>query len=101
MAKRAFFDSIRNFRESMKQQINVNYTDKEIHDAILKTFNTGSDEYLERAYVKTRLTTEQFYGVFSNFVRSFYVRDCSTLFLKSILKFWDNHGLKAKELDIF
>lgn len=95
----SFFECIYDIKNCMMKIINTTSEDKEISDAILKTFNTGSGEYLENIYVKTKLSTEQFYAVFRSFISSFDVRGCSTLFLKSVLEFWDNHGLKSKELE--
>lgn len=93
------FECIYNIKNCVNKMINMTSEDKEIHDAILKTFNTGSGEFLESVYVRTKLSTEQFYNVFRRLIISFDVRNCPLLFIKSILDFWDNHGLKSKELE--
>ncbi|MBO5178878.1 MAG: hypothetical protein J6B87_00830 [Clostridia bacterium] len=73
--------------------------EKKIRDAILQTFNTGSAEYLEVAYNKSCVTTGEFYRVFRNTIADFKFLESPLNFIKSLLEFWDKHGLDSGVLE--
>ena len=95
----SFLERIHETRKNVRQGLAVPVVEKKIRDAVLQTFNTGSAEYLEIAYNKSCVTTAEFYKAFRNTIADFNFLVCPTNFIKTILDFWDKHGLDSRELE--
>ena len=102
MAKLAFVSTIAKVREARahnRLELKRIAGERMIRDAILKTFNTGSKEHLEVAYEKSCITVDSFYNTFRTTIETFKYRECSIAFLKSVLEFWERHGLASCQLE--
>lgn len=96
----SFLAKIREIREKIQRELNESAGEKMVREAILQTFNTGSKEYLEAAYAKSSITMQDFYSTFRATIAGFKFDDCPVDFLKSVIAFWDRHGLDSRELEV-